>query len=78
MCFDQGPSWRQRGWPRPVNQAQDFGEQGSWDGDLRQLKGDVAAVAHDLRANLDELLPRRGQGPVLDLIGQRQCLLVMQ
>ncbi len=32
------PSWRQRRWPQPVNEAQDFSEQRSWDGDLSLLK----------------------------------------
>ncbi len=27
MLLDQGPSWRQRGRPQPVDQAQDLGEQ---------------------------------------------------
>jgi hypothetical protein len=27
-----------------------------WDGDLGHLKGDIAAVADDLRADLDQLL----------------------
>ena len=34
--------------------------------DLRHLEGDIAAVADDLGADLDELLPQAGQRPVLD------------
>ena len=30
-------------------------------------------MAHDLRADLDELLPECRQRPVLDLLRQRQC-----
>jgi hypothetical protein len=32
-----------------------LGEQRSWDGDLRHLESDVAAMAHDLGTDLDEL-----------------------
>ncbi len=60
MLLDRPLSWRYRCWPEPVNQAQNLDEQGSGDGDLRHLEGDVAAVAHDLRVDLDELLPQRG------------------
>ncbi len=45
MCVDKCASWRQRGWPQRVNQAQDLGEQRSWDGDLRHLESDGAAMA---------------------------------
>ncbi len=72
MCLDQGPSWRQRGWPQPVDQMKYLGEQRSWDGDLCELKGDVTAMTHDLGADLDELLPKRRQRPVFDLLRQRQ------
>ncbi len=46
--LDRAPSWRQRRWPQPVNEAQDLGEQRSWDGDLRQLESDIAAVGTTL------------------------------
>jgi hypothetical protein len=39
---------------------------------LGQLEHDVAAVAHDPGANLDQLLAERRQRPVLDLLGQGQ------
>jgi hypothetical protein len=29
----------------------------SWDGDLGHLEGDIAPVAHDLRADLDQACP---------------------
>ncbi len=48
----QSPSWRQRRWPQPVNEAQELGEQRSWDGKLRQLESEKAAVAHDRGAAL--------------------------
>ncbi len=62
---DPAPSWRQKRWPQPVNEAQDLSEQRSWDGDLRQLESDIAAVAHDLGTDLDQLLPQSGQRSVL-------------
>jgi hypothetical protein len=52
MLLDGVPSWRQRRWLQPVNEAQDFGEQCSRYGDLGRLEGDMAAVAHDLGADL--------------------------
>ncbi len=75
MLLDQGPSWRQRSQPQPVNQAQDHSEQGSWYGDLRHLERDIATVASNRGADLDQLLPQRGQRPVFDLLRQPQCLL---
>ena len=33
------------------------------------LEGNIAAVADDLRADLDQLLPQAGQRPVLDRFG---------
>jgi hypothetical protein len=46
---------RYDGWrPQLRDQPQDVGEQVSRNCDLRHLEGDVAAVADDLRANLDE------------------------
>jgi hypothetical protein len=37
-----------------------------WNGDLGHLEDDIAAVAHHLRADLDQLLFEAGQRPVLD------------
>jgi hypothetical protein len=39
---------------------------------LGHLGGDIAAVADDLRADLDQLLFQAGQRPVLDRFGRRQ------
>ncbi len=36
-------------------------EQGSGDGDLRHLERDIAAVADNLSADLDQLLPQHRQ-----------------
>ena len=49
-------SW-ERPWPEPIDPAQDLGEQGARHRDLGQLEHDVAAMAHDLGADLDQLLP---------------------
>ena len=68
MLLDRAPSWRQRPWPQPVNEVQDLSEQRSWDGDVGQLESDIAAVAHDLGADLGQLLPQRGQRPVLHFL----------
>ncbi len=56
-------------WPQSVNEAQDLNEQRSWDGDLRHLEGDVAAVVHDLGTDLDQLLAQRGDRPTLGILG---------
>jgi hypothetical protein len=53
MCLDQGPSWRQRGWPQPVNQAQDLGEQPPRKRNLGQLERDVPAMAAKFGPDLD-------------------------
>ena len=76
MLLDRPPSWRQRRWPQPVNEAQDLSEQRSWDGDLGQLESDIAAVAHDLGADLDQLLPQGGQRPVLHILRQGKSLVL--
>jgi hypothetical protein len=43
-----------------------------WDGDLGHLEGDVAAVADDLGADLDQLLLQACQRPFLDGLRRRQ------
>ncbi len=65
MLLDWALSWRQRGWPQPVDQMKYLGEQRSWDGDLRHLESDVAAMAHDLGTDLDELLAQRSAANAL-------------
>ena len=58
--------------PQFGDQPQDLGEQHPRHGDLGHLEGDIAAVADDLRADLDQLLLQAGQRPVLDRLGRRQ------
>ncbi len=53
----------------PVDTAKDVGEQVFGNRDLHHLEGDVAAVADDPRADLEELLSQRCQRPLLDSIG---------
>ncbi len=65
MLRVRAPSSQQTGRSQAVNQAQDVGEQASWDCDLGKLERDIAAVAHDLGADLDQLLTQGGQRPVL-------------
>ena len=45
----------------PIDPAEDVGEQVTRDGDLGHLEDDVATMADDLRADLDELFAQRGQ-----------------
>ena len=45
----------------PIDSAEDVGEQVTRDSDLAHLEDDVATVADDLRADLDELFAQRGQ-----------------
>ena len=68
MLLNRGPSWRQGSPPQPVDPARNFSEQSSGDGDLREPKGDVAAMADDLGPDLDELLPECGQRPMLHFL----------
>jgi len=42
-------------------------------GDLGYLEGNIAAVAHHVRADLDQLFRQACQRPVLDRLGRRQC-----
>ena len=49
------------------DQAQNLLEHLPWDGDLGHLKGDIATVADDLRADLDQLLLQARQRPILRL-----------
>src|SRR6266699_1167795 len=55
-------------WLRPQfrDEPQNLLEHLPWDGDLGHLEGDIAAVAHDLRADLDQLLLQARQRPILD------------
>ena len=55
MLLNRAPLWRQGGWSQPVDPPQYSSEQDFGDSDLVQLKGDIAAMSYDLRADLDEL-----------------------
>lgn len=63
--------WR---WLRPQfgDQPQDLGEHHLRHGDLGHLESDIAAVADELGADLDQLLPQAGQRPLFDLLRCRQ------
>ena len=56
----------------PAQKSLDVGKQISWDGDLGHLEDDIAAVANDLRADLDQLLLQARQRPILDRLRRRQ------
>ena len=45
-------------------------EKAARNGDLRHLKRDIATVAHDLRADLDQLFLQARERPVLDRLGR--------
>ena len=47
----------------------EFRRKGFWDGALRHLESDIAAVPHDLRFNLEWLLAKRRQRPMFDCLG---------
>ncbi len=55
------------------HEAQNLSEQSSGDSDFRELKGDITARSHDLRADLDELVAQRAQ-EVAEIIGERMEL----
>src|SRR5215813_6169312 len=61
-------------WLRPQfrDEPQNLLEHLSWDGDLGHLEDNIAAVAHHLRADLDQLVLRARQRPVLDRLRRRQ------
>ena len=67
-----GPSCRGGQRPQPGDQRQDVGEHLPRDRDLGHLERDVAPVADDLRADLDELLAQAGQRPRLRRLRHRQ------
>src|SRR4029450_11088998 len=64
-----------RGWwlrPQFRDEPQNLLEHLPWDGDLRHLEDDIAAVAADFRADLDQLFLQTRQRPVLDRLRRRQ------
>ena len=62
------------GWPwsQPIDQPQDFLEQFLRHRDLGRLEDDVAAMAHDLGADLHEFFPQAGQRPLFYRLRQSQ------
>ncbi len=76
MLLNRALSWRHGGRPRSVDPPQYLSEQGLGDGALCQLKGDIAAMSYDLRADLDELVAECRQRPVLDLLRQYRLPLM--
>ena len=65
-------SCRGRRCPQSGDQRQDFGEHLPRYGDLGHLEGDIAAMADDLRTDLDQLLLQARQRPIFDRLGRRQ------
>jgi hypothetical protein len=43
-----------------------------WEWRLSHVESDIAPVAHDLRADLDQLLLEARQRPILDRLGRRE------
>ncbi len=60
---------RSRSWSQIINQAQDFSEQASRHGNLRQLESDIPSVPDDLGTDLHQFLPQRGERPAPVLLG---------
>ncbi len=59
-------------WSQSIDQPQDLLEQFLRHRDLGPLEDDVAAMAHDLGADLHELVPQASQRPLLDRLRQSQ------
>ena len=55
------------------DEPQDVGEQIPGDRNLGHLKRDITTVAHDLRADLDQLFLQARQRPIPDRLRRRQC-----
>jgi hypothetical protein len=66
-------SCQERPRPESVDPAQDLREQRPWHRHLGQLEHDVAAMAYDPGADLDQLLAQGGQRPMLDPLRHDQC-----
>ena len=58
--------------PQFPDQPQNLLEHLPWNGDLGHLEDEIATVADDLRASLDQLLLQARQRPILDRLGRRQ------
>jgi hypothetical protein len=58
--------------PQLRDEPQDVGEEIFRDSDLGHLKGDIAAMAYDLRTDFDQLFLQARQRPVFDRLRRRQ------
>ena len=67
-CMISNASRRRWWWLRPQfrDEPQNLLEHLPCDGDLGHLEDDIASVAHDFRADLDQLLLQPRERPVLD------------
>ena len=68
LCSGRCCAWSSQ----PLDQPQDALKQIAWHRDLRHLESDVPAMGGDLRPDLHQLFPDRGQRPVFHLLGQGQ------
>ncbi len=57
LLLDGPPSWRQRGRPQPIDEAEDYPKQLSRHRNLGQLESSIATIADNLGADVDQLLP---------------------
>ena len=72
-CASAVSCWRGRRLrPQFGDQPQNLLEHLPGNGDLGHLKGDITAVAHDLRANLDQPFLESRQRPIFDRLRRRQ------
>src|SRR5438046_6648123 len=71
-CTLRESAWGRVGRSQPRDPVQDAAEQLTRYRHLRHLEDEVAAVRDHLRADLDHLLPERGQRPAFDLVRQGQ------
>jgi hypothetical protein len=55
-----------------MDQAEDLGEQDPWDGDLSELRDDVASWVDGPGTGLDQLFAQAGERPVFYFLRQRQ------
>src|SRR3954471_144000 len=67
-----GSTSRHRPWPQAVDHLQNAAEQITRQRHLGHLEHRVAGVSDHLRANLHNLLAKRGQRPAFDLVWQHQ------
>ena len=59
-------------------EAQDLGEQPSWNRHLGKLERNLPTVPDQLRADLDQHFPQCSERQLIDRLRQRQCRLWVQ